>query len=64
MIGVGVIGIVGIIDLGVTEIPMSYIDPPSTNGSHGCASIAYPTMCNRGAGRSRPRRNRPICDRV
>ena len=32
MIGVGVIGIVGVIDLGVTEIPMSYIDPPSTNG--------------------------------
>ena len=72
MIGVGVIGIVGVIDLGVTGvgvisvgvIPISCIDPPSTNGSHGCASIAYPTMCNRGAGRSRPRRNRPICVRV
>ena len=58
MIGVGVIGIVGVIDLGVTGvgvisvgvIPISCIDPPSTNGSHGCASIANPTNHGHGHG--------------
>ena len=45
VIGIGVIGVavIGVGITGVGVIPISYIDPPSTDRSHGCANIANPT---------------------
>ena len=49
MIGVGVIvigvigiGVIGVGVFGTDVVPISCVHPPSTDGSHGCVSIANP----------------------